>query len=258
MEIFKCLYADWIKTKRSQIRLIFIVITIIYPILMLWYFSNNKLQYQMYNDFFMTISVSLPILASLLSGLISAQEESAGHFSLILSSTVSRTTSYLSKLILLEFMTTISIFFSTFVLLLGMKFTLHIENIQYSLFFQGSLLTIIGCLFLYEFYLFLSLAFGMGASIALGGAGFLITAIIGGTIVGDRIWQYIPWTWSARLSQLQEFFIPGINLPNGLLASEFVNQQYSKSLPFVILGTITLLLVSLIWFNRWEGRKSYE
>jgi len=258
LDIFRCLSADWIKTKRTQIRLIFIVITITYPILMLWYFSNNKLQYQMYNDFFMIISVALPILISLLSGLIGCQEESAGNFNVILSSTVSRTTSYLSKLLLLEFMTTISMFFSTFMLLLGMKFILHIENIHYSLFFQGSLLTIIGCLFLYEFYLFLSLAIGMGVSIALGGAGFLTTAIIGGTVVGDKIWQFIPWTWSARLSQLQVFFIPGIHLPSGLSPSEFIKQQYTNALPFVILGTITLLIVSLIWFNRWEGRKSYE
>jgi len=142
--------------------------------------------------------------------------------------------------------------------LLGMKFILHIENIQYSLFYQGALLTIIGCLFLYVFYLLLSFAFGMGVSIALGGAGFLVAAVMGATVVGDKIWQFIPWTWSVRLSNFPEFLIPGIQLPIGLVPSEFLAQQYGICLPIVILGTITLLIGSLVWFNRWEGRKFYE
>lgn len=225
---------------------------------MLLYFSNNKIQYIIYDGFFKVISVFLPLLVSLISGLIGMQEENAGNFSIILSSTVSRTTSYLSKLFLFEIMTTISVFFSTSLFLLGMKSVLHIENIQYNLFYQGAFLTIIGCLFLYVFYLFLSFSFGIGVSIALGGAGFLIAAVMGATLVGDKIWQFIPWTWPVRLSNLPEFFMPGIQLPIGLNTSEFLTQQYGRGLPFVILGTIVLLIGSLVWFNRWEGRKSYE
>ena len=246
------------KTKRTQIRLIFIVITIIYPIFMLWYCLNNKLQYQIYDAFFMVISIFLPVLVSLSSGLIGDAEESAGNFSIILSSTVCRTTSYLSKLLLLEIMTTISMFISTFILLFGMKFILHIENIQYGLFFQGSLLTIISCLFLYVFYLFLSFNFGMGASISLGGAGFLIAALMGTTSLGDKVWLFIPWTWSARLSKIPECLIPGIPLSAGAVTAKVPMWLYGRYLPFVILITIMLLIASLVWFNRWEGRKSYE
>ncbi|MBU3155710.1 lantibiotic immunity ABC transporter MutG family permease subunit [Clostridium estertheticum] len=258
MNIFKCISADWMKTKRTAIRLIFISIPITYSILMLLYFSNNKTQYIMYDGFFKVISVFLPLLVGLISGLIGMQEEGAGNFSIILSSTVPRTTSYLSKLFLLEFMTTISIFLSTSMFLLGMRFILHIENIQYSLFFQGSLLTVIGCLFLYVFYLFLSFAFGMGVSIALGGAGFLIAAIMGATVVGDKIWKFIPWTWSTRLSIIPESLMPGIQLPIGLAPSQVLMWLYGRHLPFVFVITIMLIIASIIWFNRWEGRKSYE
>lgn len=258
LNIFRCLSAEWMKTKRTQIRLIFIVITITYPIFMLWYCSNNKLQYKIYDAFFMVISIFLPVLVSLSSGLIGDAEESAGNFSIILSSTVCRTTSYLSKLLLLEIMTTISMLFSTFILLIGMKFILHIENIQYGLFFQGSLLTIIGCIFLYVFYLFLSFAFGMGVSISLGGVGFLIAALMGTTSIGDKVWLFIPWTWSARLSKIPECFIPEIPLSTGVVTSEFSTLLYGRYLPFVILVTIMLLIASLAWFSKWEGRKSYE
>lgn len=47
------------------------------------------------------ISICLPLLVGLISGLIDMQEENAENFSLILSSTISRTTIYLSKLFLL-------------------------------------------------------------------------------------------------------------------------------------------------------------
>ena len=68
-----------------------------------------------------------------------------------------------------------------------MKYILHVEKIQYELFMQGVLLTLIGSLILITLHLFTSFAIGMGTSIAIGGIGFLISAIIGATVLGDKI-----------------------------------------------------------------------
>ena len=258
MNLFRTISSDWLKTKRTSIRLIVIIVPIFYPLFMLWYFTKHSAQNQIYDAFFMVISVAMPIMASLLCGLIGTQEENAGNFNTVLGSTNRRTTNYISKLILLLLMTVTSVLFSTIVLLTGMKWLLHVENIQVGLFLLGALFVILGSLILYIIHLFLSFAFGMGASIALGGAGFLIAAIFGGTVVGDTTWQFIPWTWAARLSQLPEVFIRDFQLPSGLNPSVFFAEQFCKGISAVIIGTVIVLIASIVWFSRWEGRKSYE
>lgn len=258
MSLFRTLSSDWLKTKRTAIRLIVIIVSMLYPFFMLWYFSKQNSQSQIYDGFFMVISVAMPIMAGMLCGLIGTQEENAGNFNAILGSTVTRTTSYLSKFILLILMTANSVFLSTLVLLAGMKWFMHIKNIQVGLFLEGALLVITGSLILYSLHLFVSFAFGMGASIALGGAGFLIAAVLGGTVVGDRIWQFVPWTWAARLSQLPEVFIHDFQLPAGINPPVFFTEQFSKGITGVITCNVIVLIASIVWFRRWEGRKSYE
>ena len=256
--ICRTISSDWLKTKRTAIRLIVVIVPILYPLIMLWYFTKHSIQSQIYDAFFLVISVAMPIMAALLCGLIGTQEENAGNFNVLLGSINGRMTNYASKFILLILMTVSSVFFSTIVLLVGMKWILHVENIQAGLFLQGALFVILGSLILYIIHLFLSFAFGMGASIAVGGAGFLIAAIFGGTVVGDAIWPFIPWTWAARLSQLPEVFIRDFQMPSGINPSELFAEQFSKGISAVIIGTVIVLIASIVWFSRWEGRKSYE
>ncbi|MRN53174.1 lantibiotic immunity ABC transporter MutG family permease subunit [Paenibacillus monticola] len=255
MSLFRALSSDWLKTKYTSIRLIVVTVPILYPLFMLWYFTKQSSQSQIYDAFFMVISVAMPIIAGLLCGLTGMQEESAGNFNAILGSTLTRTVSYISKFTLLILMTAISIFFSTLVLLAGMKWFLNVEKIQVGGFLQGAMFVLLGSLILFALHLYLSFAFGIGASVASGGAGFLIAAIFGGTIVGDHIWQYVPWTWAARLSQLPEVFIRDFQAPSGMNLPAFFREQLSMGMSAVITGTIFVLIGSIIWFNRWEGRK---
>lgn len=92
----------------------------------------------------------------------------------------------------------------------------------------------------------------MGASVAVGGAGFLIAAVCGVTSAGDRIWRFLPWAWPARLSQ-----IPEVLLNNAGRSQNLWSEVWHGVLPATLLFLLFAAYV-ILWFDRWEGRKSYE
>ncbi|MED0679099.1 lantibiotic immunity ABC transporter MutG family permease subunit [Aneurinibacillus thermoaerophilus] len=262
MHLLKILSSEWIKTKRTTIRLIVFVTPIIYPIFMLWYFSRyndpSSWQIKIYGGFFEVLTVSLPIIISLFTGLISYQEEKSGNFINLLAGPVSRAKFYFGKLFLLILSAIVDIFLATFLMLLGMRYILHVDNIHYDLFLQGVLLSVIGSLILFSMHMLISFALGMGASIAIGGGGFLISAIIGATVVGDNIWQFIPWAWTVRLSQVPMLLMPEAKHAFGMQLSNLYFQELLKGIVPAIICFILVTIIGLIWFNRWEGDKSYE
>lgn len=237
-------------------------IPIVYPVFMLWYFSSynhdSLWQINIYNGYFEVLSIFLPFLISLITGLFSFQEERAGGFYNLLVSSVSRKKLYLGKLSLTTFFIIVDLVISTILILLGMKYILHVEKIQYELFMQGVLLTLIGSLILITLHLFTSFAIGMGTSIAIGGIGFLISAIIGATVLGDKIWPFVPWAWPVRLSQLPMLKMPEIRDNFGLQMSELYIQELIKGLLPAIVIFLIVTIISVFWFNRWEGKQSYE
>ncbi|AKP48761.1 lantibiotic immunity ABC transporter MutG family permease subunit [Bacillus smithii] len=262
MSFLNVLSSEWLKTRRTTIRLIVFVTPIIYPIFMLWYFSRYNdpsfWQVKIYGGFFEVLSVSLPIIISLLTGLIAYQEEKSGSFMNVLTGPVSRAKFYFGKLSLLIFAAIADIFLATFLMLLGMRYILNIENVHYDLFLQGALLSLVGSLILFSLHLLISFAFGMGASIAIGGGGFLVSAIIGATVVGDNIWQYIPWAWTVRLSQVPMLLMLKVKHAFGMELSDLYFQELMKGIIPASICFILVTLLGLVWFNRWEGGKFYE
>jgi lantibiotic protection ABC transporter MutG family permease subunit len=262
LSFLNVLSSEWLKTRRTTIRLIVFVTPIIYPIFMLWYFSRYNdpsfWQVKIYGGFFEVLSVSLPIIISLLTGLIAYQEEKSGSFMNVLTGPVSRVKFYFGKLSLLIFAAIADIFLATFLMLLGMRYILNVENVHYDLFLQGALLSLVGSLILFSLHLLISFAFGMGASIAIGGGGFLVSAIIGATVVGDNIWQYIPWAWTVRLSQVPMLLMLKVKHAFGMELSDLYFQELMKGIIPASICFILVTLLGLVWFNRWEGGKSYE
>lgn len=258
MTLLRALSADWLKTKRTAIRLIMVIVPMVYPLVMLWYFTGQSSSSQIYDGYYTVMSVGMPVVAGTLCGLMALQEEHAGSFQGMLGSAMSRAAGYLSKFTLLLLMTTGCTFASTFILLAGMKWYLHTANLPVWRFVQGSLFLLLGSLMLYALHLLISFAFGMGASIASGGAGFIIAGIWGHTVAGDRVWPYVPWTWAVRLSQLPEVFLRDFKAPPGLNPQDFCTEQLDKVVGILIAGTLIVLIAGVAWFTRWEGRKSYE
>ncbi len=256
MTIVKILSAEWLKTKRTPMRWVVFFAPIIYSIFLLWYFSLKKITPNLQNNIFQYFfegwtTMIIPIVVGLISGFIIYEEELAGSFNGFLGCKLSRTSLYLGKLTMLILFTSVSIIIATFVLVFGLALFINIK-VSWMIFIRAAAFTEIGTIPLLAFNLWLSLAFGMGASIGFGGAGIVISALL--IYIGDKVWQFVIWAWPYRLSMIQFFYLPG----ESIKYHKYIFHETIKGIIPVTLSFIVISILGLIWFNKWEGRKSYD
>lgn len=261
--LFTVLSVEWLKTRRTPVRWLTFVIPVALAALLVWYFSLKAMtpdpRLMMYQAFFeIWTALVIPMGVGLLAGIMSHQEELAGSFNGLLGSGLSRTSIYLGKLIMLMLLSLASTLLATFILATGINYGLNIP-VSWPFFILGALMAEVGTLPLLALHLWLSLAWGMGASLGVGGGGLLIAALMGATNLGNTVWQFIPWAWPVRLAML-----PGIcllswaELPPPLLSSGYVWHETLKGVIPALIVFIVLTVVGLLWFNNWEGRKVYD
>ncbi|MCZ4247975.1 lantibiotic immunity ABC transporter MutG family permease subunit [Bacillus amyloliquefaciens] len=253
--LLRCLKADFQKTKRTSFIWLHILIPLVCSVVFILYFyGRDQSQFQQYKTFMEAIAVAMPLLIGVLCGMTASLEEQAGKFKVLLGSTSPKIIAYVSKTLLLIFMNICSVSISLIIYLLGLKFILQVPNLSYTIFITGGAWLVAGSIALYFIYFFISFMFGTGASVLIGGAGLLMTSLMN-TGLGDIIWKFNPWAWGIRLSGL-----------NGMLQFKEINeklkpffiQEINIGALIVIFSIICLFTVSLIWFSRWEGRKTFE
>lgn len=144
---------------------------------------------------------------------------------------------------------------STILLMGGMRAVLGVEDISMALFASGAGLAVLGALTLCILHLWLAIAFGFGATAAIGGVGLLVSAILGGTALGDEIWWCIPWAWPLRLAWHP--LLLQLNVASGLetgVVDSYLDQvQIAAGL--AVASFVLLFLAFGQWFSRWEGRQ---
>lgn len=257
--LLRLLSSDWLKTKRTPLRWLTAAVTLGFPSLFLWYYSGSArtaaLPGEIHEAFFQAVSILLPVGIGLLAGLLATSEENAGDFNGLLSQNAPRAMIYLSKLALLLMLVFTILSGSILILLAGMHVVLQLQMPYLQEFMLSGILAFAGTLALCVLHLFLSLAWGLGASLAAGGAGLLIAAIIGTTSIGDAIWQAVPWSWPARLAQIPVSLKPGARPLEGIarMSEEMLKGLFPACAVFLLVAAC-----SILWFCRWEGRKSYE
>lgn len=261
----KILYAEWLKTKRTAVRLLTFCMPVVYAALIIGYFAlrgidknNQTLVFQAFFEVWTACIVPLGI--GILSGLIVHYEELAGNFNGLLSSKVSRYSLYWSKFILLVLIMTASTLIATIGVWIGLDVFLGF-SIGWLIFIAASILAIIGTMPLLALHLWASFRWGMGASIGISIGGLLMAALMGATSLGDKIWQFIPWTWPVRLAILPGAYLQfaeDMQFPPEVISSGFVLNQLVMGLAASSLCLVAALIGGFIWFNRWEGRKSRD
>jgi ABC-2 type transport system permease protein len=202
----------------------------------------------------------IPLGAGILSGFIVHQEELAGSFNGFLSSKVSRHGLYLGKFSLLLLTMTISTFIATVVLCAGFNVFPGVL-IGWPIFIASAILVIVGTIPLLALHLWASFAWGMGASIGISIGGLLMAALMGATSLGDKIWPFIPWAWPVRLAMLPGAYLqftPDMQVAPEAISSGFVLNQLATGLVAAAICLVAALIGGIVWFNKWEGRKSYE
>lgn len=256
--------SEWLKTKRTPIRYLIVLMPVIFTALIVWYYSmrtiKGDLQISIFEVFFMVwTAMIIPLGVGLISGLSIYWEELAGGFNGLLGAKLPRLNLYLGKLMVLALSVSASTLLAVLTLVAGLRFILKIA-VSTPIFIAAAIMGVIGTLPLLAFHLWVSLAWGMGVSIGIGGAGLLIAALMG-TSLGDRIWPFVPWAWPVRLSMLPSAYLlyqPGMEDPPVIISSGFIINQTIKGLIPAAIFFLIMLVCGIIWFKGWEGRKVYE
>ncbi len=263
--MMKILYAEWLKTKRTAIRLLTFCMPVVYAALIIGYFAlrgiNKNTQTFVFRGFFEVWTVCvIPLGTGILSGLIVHYEELAGNFNGLLSSKVSRYGLYLSKFLLSVLIMIASTLIATVVLGVVLDVFLGV-SIGWLIFIAASILAIIGTIPLLALHLWAGFRWGMGATIGISIGGLLMASLMGATSLGDKIWQFIPWTWPVRMAMLPGAYLQfaeDMQFPPEVISSGFVLNQLAMGFVASSLCLVVALIGGIIWFNRWEGRKSYD
>jgi ABC-2 type transport system permease protein len=185
------------------------------------------------------------------------EEDSAGEFRRMLIVPLPRNTIYLGKLFMLILITIIDMFVSIGILLLGIKFLYPRADIQYEMFLQGTIFTIIASLFLYGLYLIISIKFGIGLTMLITAGGTVLGALMQ-TGMGDKIWDFVPWAWSGRIGIIPVYNLEGFakfqNINNNFLKNTFT-EVVNKGIPIAAISFLVICIIGVAWFKNWEGKK---
>ncbi len=260
----KALASEWAKTKRTPMRWISFLIPVVFAAFVTWYFSLRSVtagtQISIFQVFFeVWTAMVIPVGAGLISGLAIHQEELAGGFNGLLGSKLPRRDLYLGKLALLVAMASVSTLLGVSVVLVGLSVVLK-APVSWPVFAVPGLMAAIATVPLLAFHLWISFAWGMGASIGIGCGGSLVACLMA-TNLGNKIWQFIPWAWPVRLTGLTGaclMYLPGMNYPANVVSLDFIVDQTLKGLIPAGVFFAGSLIGGLIWFEGWEARQVYD
>lgn len=182
-----------------------------------------------------------PLLISVIVGLNVALEEKASHFQTLLAAP-SRYKNMLAKLTYLYGSGVFALFFLFLLFVIGIHLLGMADTVQFGTLI-GATVGIAFCnLIIYILHLFLSFKFGLGLSL-FWGVFESLQCILYSNIELKGIARYIPFSWS-------------MNWVRDILSRQFFN--YGTEKIWIAPLTIGGLLLILIWFSHWEGRKNYE
>ncbi len=256
----RVLLSEWLRTKRTAIRWFIFGLpvflagcTVVYLTL-----SPGSTQDFAFEGFFTIWSgIMIPVSVGILGGAVIREEELAGNFNGFLSFGVSRAKIFLGKFMLVVICTFICTLLTALILGCGMNLFVPC-GADMKVFLLAAVFTSIGAVPLLVLHLWISLAWGWGASIGLSFGGLLMAVIFGTTSLGASVWKFIPWTWPVKLGLL-----PGtvyIRLADGNFRA-LINQAAETgitALSAVFIALVLLLSTGILWFAKWEGRRSGE
>lgn len=254
----RLLSSEWLKTKHTAIRWLTFCAPIIIALCVVGYLSiNSNFTQQFVFEGFYTIwtAILIPVAVGVLAGFIVHEEEIAGNFMGFLGVGILRSRLFIGKFLFLWFCMTSCTFIAALILSGGMELLLPC-GADIKLFLTAALLASVGTLPLIALHLWISFAWGLGASIGTSFAGLLMAVLFGTTSLGASIWKFVPWTWPVKLGLLPgaSFVEESANLSVSAVAAGAI-QTCVTVLIVTCISLIVLLLGAVIWFNRWEGSK---
>lgn len=249
MPLLRSIRADMLKTKRTPFLMIHVLVPLIATGLILAYYSYSPWGFIDKADvYFQVLGCAFPALIGIVCAMAAEQEEAAGHFQGLLTASGFKLIAYASKLVTLLVFGLGAVLLACTVFYIGFAGVLQQDRLGFAFYLTGAAILFGGNLFLYLLHLSISLYAGKGPSIGLGIAESLVAALLL-TGLGDSIWTFIPCGWGVRFTTLWTLYTTGADLASA-------SPQIHTAIAVCLLGTALAFLLSCVWFQKWEGRRS--
>lgn len=248
MSLLRNIRAEFIKLRHTAVLWIHILIPIIGSMVFLLYFAlypqvedNSKMSLVME-----LTAVVFPIIISVVCGMMAALEEKTS-FQGVMCNKDGRTISYLSKML-----TAIILGGFSTVVLMGITMSgssiFSLAQIPYGTFALAALGMLIGSMPLYIIHSFISTKWGLGCSVFIGVVECLLAIMFSN--VDAAIWPFVPCAWGVKI--LQNIFY------SASASTWLIIEKMRLEIIIIIVLSVAFLLMSFVWFQKWEGRKSFE
>ncbi|WP_179032573.1 lantibiotic immunity ABC transporter MutG family permease subunit [Paenibacillus kribbensis] len=251
ISFFRYLKADMLKLRRQPMLLVHLFVPLLGISIFLAYYSFTPyLPTSKVEGYLQVLAVSLPTLIGIVCSMATDQEAAAGKFQQLLTSPV-KLLPFLSKFSLLLLLGLGSVLLAS--VGFGTGFIYLLDESPYSLGFYvlAACILFSASIFIYAFHFFMSVRFGKGASIGLGIAESLLSALLL-TGLGDHPWIYIPCAWASR------FVTIWVQYGAGSAAAPPNVMQLDWGIGYCALGTLAIMVLLGLWIWRWEGQNSLE
>jgi ABC-2 type transport system permease protein len=250
LQLKKLLKADIIKLKSTQMIWIHIYIPILGLFIFLSYYSYAPWSaYSKVSAYLQVLCMAFPILIGIITSMVANQEYMAGNYKNLLASSEIKYLSFISKLIIFLLLGGFSTILAVIGFYVGFSF-IENDTLPFSMYLAVVGLLIGSNIFLYVLHFFLSLRFSKGVSIGVGIVESLISALFL-TGMGDGRWPFFPSSWSIR-------FIGYLVMKYQNISGAFTESDLYLGIIISIVGTILSLIIMLLWFTNWEGKKAEE
>lgn len=243
MTILREFISNFIKLKRTPILLLNLLPPIVITLLFLYYYTI--VGYRIITDvrvFFVILQICYPIFISIVVSVFTHLDRNINGIQNTLGLVNSRISIYLGKLLFILFLSAINLILYELCFYIGVNLFLDTHVAPLNSYIGIFQIFLFSNLFLYSLHLSVAFRFGSSVSVLLGIAGTILAGYFE-TAIGDKIWPIIPWECSVRF--LENYFnFSSIPIISGIIS--------------IIILTSIILILSILWFNRWEGKITQE
>lgn len=235
--------SNFTKIKRTPIILLHLLLPIVITTLFLIYFAFAG--YHIISDvrlFFVILQIGYPIFVGIVVPILIQLDRNINNIQNALGLVESRRSVYLGKLFFLLFLSSISIITYELCFYIGVNLFLDISVTHFDSYLDLFYIFLFSNLFLYLLHVPIAFRFGSSISVLLGISGTILAGFFENAI-GDKIWPIIPWEWGVRF------------LKN---AFDFSSAPIFWGIISLIMITSMILVLSILWFSRWEGKVIQE
>ena len=243
MTVTREFLSNFTKIKRTPMLLLHLLTPIVITALFLLYYGSAG--YRIIPDvrsFFLLLQIGCPIFASMAVSIFIHLDRNINGLQNALGLVESRKCVYLGKLFFLLFLSAVNVILYEVCFYIGVNWFLNSSIIHFDFYLAVFCIFLFCSLFLYLLHMAAAFRFGSSVSVLLGVSGTILAGIFENPM-GDKIWTAIPWEWGVR------FLKECMNVSGIPVFFEVV-------LPIII--TLAILVLTTLWFDRWEGKVTQE